>query len=170
MIRRAAGLGVPFSWVTGDEVYSSASIRLWCEQTGIRYVLAVRSNFSVGASPPEASSGSPHPPLPGAFRRAAGSPLRRRRGKGPGNTAGGGFLSSHRSILPGAGGSWYASRSPTRTIGHSTWSTLRRERGQKRRFGSPAPDGRSSSASRRRKGRPGLRSTRCAHGEAGTGT
>jgi len=45
MLSRALDAGVPFSWVTGDEVYGSdRSLRVWLEQQDIPHVLAIKSN------------------------------------------------------------------------------------------------------------------------------
>ena len=45
MLERALESGVPFGWVTGDEVYGSdRNLRLWLEQEGIPHVLAIKSN------------------------------------------------------------------------------------------------------------------------------
>ena len=42
MLERAFESGVPASWVTADEVYSS--LRVWLEERDVSYVLAIRSN------------------------------------------------------------------------------------------------------------------------------
>ena len=47
MLERAVEAGVPFSWVTGDEVYGSDR-RLWLEGEGIPHVLASRGTRSCG--------------------------------------------------------------------------------------------------------------------------
>jgi SRSO17 transposase len=48
MIERAQKAGVPFRWVTGDEVYGSdGHLRRWLEKQGIFYVLAVSSQYQV---------------------------------------------------------------------------------------------------------------------------
>jgi SRSO17 transposase len=48
MITAAAGAGVPFAWVTADEVYGRGrKLREACEQAGKGYVLAVPVNFQV---------------------------------------------------------------------------------------------------------------------------
>jgi SRSO17 transposase len=48
MIERAQDAGVPFRWVTGDEVYGNDSqMRSWLEKRGIFYVLAVSSQYKV---------------------------------------------------------------------------------------------------------------------------
>jgi SRSO17 transposase len=48
MIERAAQGGVPFRWVTGDEVYGNDSqMRRWLEGRKIFYVLAVSSQYRV---------------------------------------------------------------------------------------------------------------------------
>ena len=50
MLERALESGVPFGWVTGDEVYGSdRNLRLWLEQEGIPHVLAIKSNEKLWA-------------------------------------------------------------------------------------------------------------------------
>ena len=50
MLERAVESGVPFSWVTGDEVYGSdRNLRLWLEREGIPHVLAIKSNEKLWA-------------------------------------------------------------------------------------------------------------------------
>ena len=50
MLKRALESGVPFAWVTGDEVYGSdRHLRLWLEQEGISHVLAIKSNENLWA-------------------------------------------------------------------------------------------------------------------------
>lgn len=45
MIERAVAAGVPFAWITADEVYGgNRSLRVWLEQQELHFVLAVRSN------------------------------------------------------------------------------------------------------------------------------
>ena len=45
MLERAVESGIPFSWITGDEVYGSdRNLRLWLEQKGAAHVLAIKSN------------------------------------------------------------------------------------------------------------------------------
>ena len=45
MLERAVEGGVPFRWVTGDEVYGNhRNLRLWLEGAGIPHVLAIKSN------------------------------------------------------------------------------------------------------------------------------
>jgi SRSO17 transposase len=45
MLERALESGVPFGWVTGDEVYGNdRNLRLWLERRDVPHVLAVRSN------------------------------------------------------------------------------------------------------------------------------
>ncbi len=45
MLQRTLESGVPFGWVTGDEVYGGdRRLRTWLEQRGIPHVLAIRSN------------------------------------------------------------------------------------------------------------------------------
>ena len=45
MLQRAREGGVPFAWVTGDEVYGSdRRLRVWLEQQGVPHVLAIKSN------------------------------------------------------------------------------------------------------------------------------
>lgn len=48
MIERAMTMQVPFSWVTGDEVYGdNRSLRMWLEQHDAHFVLAVLCNGHV---------------------------------------------------------------------------------------------------------------------------
>src|SRR3954451_4768146 len=48
MLIRALEAGVPAGWLTADEVYGQDKrLRVWCEQHGLRYVLATRSNDTV---------------------------------------------------------------------------------------------------------------------------
>lgn len=48
MIERAVAAHVPFAWITGDAVYGdNRALRVWLEQQGLHFVLAVRSNASV---------------------------------------------------------------------------------------------------------------------------
>ena len=50
MLERVLESGVPFSWVTGDEVYGSdRNLRLWLEQEGIPHILAIKSNEKLRA-------------------------------------------------------------------------------------------------------------------------
>ena len=50
MLERAVGSGIPFGWVTGDEVYGSdRNLRLWLEREGIPHVLAIKSNEKLWA-------------------------------------------------------------------------------------------------------------------------
>ena len=50
MLERDLESGVPFGWVTGDEVYGSdRSLRLWLEREGIPHVLAIKSNEKLWA-------------------------------------------------------------------------------------------------------------------------
>ena len=45
MLERAVESGIPFSWITEDEVYGSdRNLRLWLEQKGAAHVLAIKSN------------------------------------------------------------------------------------------------------------------------------
>jgi SRSO17 transposase len=47
MIERAIAAGVPFSWVTADEVYGqNTPLRDWLDDHGVRYVLAVPKSFT----------------------------------------------------------------------------------------------------------------------------
>src|SRR3954464_1101829 len=48
MLGRALEAGVPAGWLTADEIYGQDKrLRVWCEQHGLRYVLATRSNDTV---------------------------------------------------------------------------------------------------------------------------
>ena len=50
MLERALESGVPFGWVTWDEVYGSdRNLRLWLERQGIPHVLAIKSNEKLWA-------------------------------------------------------------------------------------------------------------------------
>src|SRR3954453_18110852 len=51
MLTRALQAGVPAGWLTADEVYGQDKrLRVWCEQHGLRYVLATRSNDTVATA------------------------------------------------------------------------------------------------------------------------
>src|ERR671917_1359742 len=48
MLTRALDAGVPVGWLTADEIYGQDKrLRVWCEQHGLPYVLATRSNDTV---------------------------------------------------------------------------------------------------------------------------
>ena len=50
LLERALESGVPFSWVTGDEIYGSdCNLRLWLERAGIPHLLAIKSNEKLWA-------------------------------------------------------------------------------------------------------------------------
>ena len=50
MLERAVESGIPFGWVTGDEVYgNSRNLRLWLEGAGIPHVLVIKSNEKLWA-------------------------------------------------------------------------------------------------------------------------
>ncbi len=50
MLERAVESGIPFGWVTGDEVYGSdRNLRLWLEREGIPHVLAIKSSEKLWA-------------------------------------------------------------------------------------------------------------------------
>jgi SRSO17 transposase len=51
MIERAVKAGIPFSWVTADEVYGgNPKLRRWLEEQGIPYVMAVKCSEMVPAA------------------------------------------------------------------------------------------------------------------------
>src|SRR4028118_1341552 len=51
MLTRALEAGVPAGWVTADEIYEQDKwLRVWCEQHGLPYVLATRSNDTVATT------------------------------------------------------------------------------------------------------------------------
>jgi SRSO17 transposase len=48
ILTRALDAGVPAGWLTADEIYGQDKrLRVWCEQHGLPYVLATRSNDTV---------------------------------------------------------------------------------------------------------------------------
>src|SRR3712207_1210981 len=48
MLQRARDAEVPVGWLTADEIYGQDKrLRVWCEQAGLPYVLATRSNDTV---------------------------------------------------------------------------------------------------------------------------
>jgi SRSO17 transposase len=48
MIKRAVEAGIAFKWITGDEAYGNdRTLRVWMEQQGLFYVMAVASNQHV---------------------------------------------------------------------------------------------------------------------------
>ena len=79
MLERALESGVPFGWVTGDEVYGNdRNLRLWLERRDVPHVLAVRSNEKLWAEtdkgwrPVRADRLAPRVEEPGWVRRSAG--------------------------------------------------------------------------------------------------
>src|SRR3954464_11147488 len=51
MLTRALDAGVPVGWLTADEIYGQDKrLRVWCEQHGLPYVLATRSNDAVATA------------------------------------------------------------------------------------------------------------------------
>jgi SRSO17 transposase len=51
MIERAVKAGIPFSWVTADEVYGgNPKLRRWLEEQGIPYVMAVKCSEMIPAA------------------------------------------------------------------------------------------------------------------------
>jgi SRSO17 transposase len=51
MLTRALDAGVPAGWLTADEIYGQDKrLRVWCEQHGLPYVLATRSNDTVATA------------------------------------------------------------------------------------------------------------------------
>ena len=50
MLERAVESGIPFGWVTGDEVYGSdRNLRLWLERKGVPHVLAIKRSEKLWA-------------------------------------------------------------------------------------------------------------------------
>src|SRR5215213_7752629 len=48
MLQRVIDAGLPAGWLTADEVYGQDKrLRVWCEQRGLPYVLATRTNDTV---------------------------------------------------------------------------------------------------------------------------
>ena len=79
MLERALESGVPFGWVTGDEVYGNdRNLRLWLERRDVPHVLAVRSNEKLWAETDRgwrqvrADRLAPGVEEPGWVRRSAG--------------------------------------------------------------------------------------------------
>ena len=79
MLERVLESGVPFRWVTGDEVYGSdRKLRLWLEEAGISHVLATKSNEKLWAETDRgwrqvrADRLAPGVEEPGWVRRSAG--------------------------------------------------------------------------------------------------
>ena len=110
MLERALESGVPFGWVTGDEVYGNdRNLRLWLERRDVPHVLAVRSNEKLWAETDRgwrqvrADRLAPGVEEPGWVRRSAGDGA-----KGP------------RGIRLGAGGDPAPERSRARGTG--CWS------------------------------------------------
>ena len=79
MLERALESGVPFGWVTGDEVYGNdRNLRRWLERRDVPHVLAVRSNEKLWAETDKgwrqvrADRLAPRVEEPGWVRRSAG--------------------------------------------------------------------------------------------------
>ena len=80
MLERALESGVPFGWVTGDEVYGNdRRLRLWLERRDVPHLLAVRSNEKLWAETDRgwrqvrADRLAPGVEEPGWVRRSAGA-------------------------------------------------------------------------------------------------
>ncbi len=51
MLQRVIDVGLPAGWLTADEIYGQDKrLRVWCEQAGLPYVLATRSNDTVATA------------------------------------------------------------------------------------------------------------------------
>ena len=79
LAERALESGVPFGWVTGDEVYGNdRRLRLWLERRDVPHVLAIRSNEKLWAETERgwrqvrADRLAPGVEEPGWVRRSAG--------------------------------------------------------------------------------------------------
>jgi len=86
MIERAMAAGVPFSWVTADEVYGqNTGLRDWLEDHEVSYVLAVPRSFTAATAAGQirAADLAARVPLPGGSRSAAATAPR-----GPATTTG----------------------------------------------------------------------------------
>ena len=83
MLERALESGVPFGWVTGDEVYGNdRNLRLWLERRDVPHVLAVRSNEKLWAETDRGwpGAGGPAGAWGGGTRLGAAQRGRRRQG------------------------------------------------------------------------------------------
>ncbi len=70
MLQQALNAGVPAGWLTADEIYGQDKrLRVWCEQHGLPYVLATRSNDTVATV-----DWRPHPARVGHRRRGSSGP------------------------------------------------------------------------------------------------
>ena len=84
MLERALESGVPFGWVTGDEVYGNdRNLRLWLERRDVPHVLAIRSNEKLWAWTDQGmatGAGGPAGAWGGGTRLGAAQRGRRRQG------------------------------------------------------------------------------------------
>ena len=91
MLERAVESGIPFGWVTGDEVYGSdRSLRLWLEREGIPHIPGYQEQReAVGLDGKGAPSGKSGPPGSPSRGRQTGSGAARAMGpRVPGSTTG----------------------------------------------------------------------------------
>lgn len=153
MLGRAVDAQTPFGWVTADEAYGQdPALRAWLEPHGIRYVLAVRRDFRVGAGAGRADQ------VAAACRPPAGNATR----PGPAPKATG-CMTGPGSASAGATACWYAARSATAST-PSTSATPPPRPASPNWCGWPGHGGASRNASSRARTRPRSTTTRPGHG------
>ena len=175
MLERAVESGVPFRWVTGDEVYGSdRNLRRWLEREGIPHVVAIKRNEKLWALTDKG------PRQVRADQLASGVEeshwMRLSAGNGAKGLRGPRVYDWTRVVIRPRGhrargtGYWHAAALPGLKSWPTTSASAQRTRPWKTWRGWRELGGPSRSALRRPRDRWDWTSMKCGNGRAGTGT